>query len=320
MKKKNKKLIIVLVTLAVLLLIGLTVYLVLNFKNENSLTLEENQWIDSNKKNVIDIAVMNDIPVLSYDGKGLVYNFLDYVSDNLSLKFNVISYKLDEISSYDYKIDIVDSPKENDIVLLKDNFVLITKNGVEYNNINEIDNLKIGVLASDKANISSYLNNNNIQYVDYNSYSELKNAISNIESTTDNTQDPNVQVDTTIVPVDGIIISKTIFTKEMIENDYKIAYQFSDLNKYFVLTMNGSNVLNSILNKNYSTWKAEYYDESYNNSLLENYYKFKKLSDVDQKNLKSKSYVYGFINYGIYNYLDGDEISGLSGLILKDFN
>ena len=54
--------------------------------------------------------------------------------------------------------------------------------------------------------------------------------------------------------------------------------------------------------------------------MLADYYRFKGLSDVEQKTLKSKNYVYGFINYGIYNYLDGREINGLNGIILKDFN
>ena len=313
MKKKKKKIIIIFSVIIALIAIFLIGYFILDSRGNNSLTLEENQWVDTNKKNVIDVAIMNDIPILSYDGKGMVYDYLDFVSDELSLDFNIISYKLDGTSSYDYKMDIVDTPKENDIVLLEDNLVLITKTGVEYKDLSEIDNLKLGILATERAKIANYLVGINIELVDYNTYSELKNSISN-NTVVDTTTDVSVPI------VDGIIISKASITKEIIESDYKISFEFNDLDKYYVLSMNGNNILNSILNKKYNNWKKDNYETSYNNNLLDNYFSFKKVSDVEQKNLKSKSYVYGFINYGIYSYLEGDKISGLSGLILKDFN
>lgn len=306
MKKKKK---IILIISVILILLGLILcFSLINFKDENSLTLEEDKWIEENKYNVIDISVLNDIPVLSYDGDGLVYDFLDYVTDNLSLKFNVVPQKLDTTSEYEYKMDIVDNPTNNDIVLLKDNMVLVTSGETEYSDINEISNLKLGIISSDKALLSDYFIDKGVEFVEYNTYSELKKSLTVQQSEVES--QPVVQ---------GIIISKTLFTKELIESNYKIAYQFNDLNKYFVLTFS-NNVLNNILTKNYNTWKKENYSISYNENLLEDYFNFKSISDVQQKNLSSKSYIYGFIDYGIYNYLDGDKISGISGLILKGFN
>ena len=113
---------------------------------------------------------------------------------------------------------------------------------------------------------------------------------------------------------------KSLYTKELLENSYNISYQFNDLNKYIILKTSGDKNLNSILFKLYNSWKNENYETKYNENLLTDYFKFKNISDVEQKNLKSKKYVYGFINYGIYNYLDNNKISGLSGLLLKDFN
>ena len=57
-----------------------------------------------------------------------------------------------------------------------------------------------------------------------------------------------------------------------------------------------------------------------NKNLLNNYFGFRKMSDTEQKKLQSKSYVYGFINYGIYNNLNRKKISGFNELVLKDFN
>lgn len=311
MKKDKKKLLITIISVCLVGLIILLIYFMINFKNKNSLTLSENKWIDSNKYNIIDISLMNDVPILSYDGDGLVYEYLDYVTKKHSLKFNVVTYKSDGVSDYEYKMNIVDNTSDNDIVLLKDNMILVTNENTEYRNIDEIDNLKIGILSNDKSTLEKYFSGKNIEFIVYENYSELKNSM--VENKTNIKEDLSVNID-------GIIILKTIFTKELIENDYNVSFQFNDLNKYIVLNTNGPTELNSILNKSYNTWSEENYNEIYNTSLLDNYFKFKNISDVDQKTLKSKSYVYGFVNYGVYNYLENNKISGLSGLILKDFN
>ena len=58
MKKNNKKVIIIIVSILVVLSIVGLVFLLVNSKNSNTLTLEENKWIDSNKQNVIDASLI----------------------------------------------------------------------------------------------------------------------------------------------------------------------------------------------------------------------------------------------------------------------
>lgn len=312
MKKKKKRIILIPIILVIVVLVSVIVFLNIKMDRSNLLTLEENKWIDENKYNVIDIGLFNDIPLLSYEGEGILYNYLDYITDNHSLKFNVVSYKLDNTIEYNYKMDIVDTVAENQIEILKDNMVFVTADNIQYTNAGEINNLKIGVLSKDKEKIANYLNNPTITYVEYNTHEELKNAI--ITTKTKLSQGDQ------LVDVNGIITLKTLLMKEMLENDLNVSYHFNDLNKYFVLTTNGISELNSVLKKSYNNWKKDNLEENYNEFLLSSYYRFKNISDVDQKTLKSKNYVYGFINYGIYNYLEGNEISGLNGVILKDFN
>ena len=312
MSSKKKKSFIVIV-FGIFLALGALIYLVkFNYKNANTLTLEENKWIDENKYDVIDVAVLNDIPVLSDEGEGIVFNYLDYVTENHLLKFNVISYKLDLTVEYDYQMSIVDEVSKNEIELYKDNLVLLTLNNSRYIDSSHINNLRIGIISSDRQIIESYLNNDGITYVEYDTYNDLKNSIVNAKKAID--------VGDTAYDVDAIIVSKIVATKEIIENNLNVGYQFNDLNKYFVLKTNGDKKLNSIFKKTFNSWKFENYEEQFDEEFLNEYYKFKKLSDVEQKTLKSKNYVYGFVNYGIYNYLDGNEISGLNSIILKDFN
>ena len=311
MKNNKKRIIIISIVLGILLLTAISVYFLLNSRDNNALTLEENKWIDSNKHNVIDIAILNDIPVLSYDGEGIVYNYLDYVTNEQSLKFNVIPYKLDTQVEYQYKMDIVSDTTEEDIVLYKDNLILITTKNTEYTDIKDISNLKIGILSTDKELLTNYFNQNNIQFIEHANYTELKQSlVESIASLSANTE----------AKIDGIVIPKTIITKEIIENNYKVSFHMNDLVKYFVLKTTGDKELNSILKKSFNNWKEDNYDESYNSNLLSNYFKFKNIADTDQKKLQSKSYTYGFIDYGIYNYLDNNKIEGLNELILKDFN
>ena len=310
MKKNNKKIIIVIISILVVLSIASLIFLLVNSRNSNSLTLEENKWIDSNKQNVIDIAIMNDIPVLSNNGEGLVYNYLDYVTEKYSLKFNVIPNKLDNVVDYQYNMDLVSNVTENDIVLLNDNLVLVTPDNKVYNDISDITNLIIGVATIDKEAVSNYLLNNNITLVEYTTYAELKQSMVPVSN-------PN---GTTSTPVNGIIIPKTIYTQEIVQNNYNISYHFNDLNKYFVLKTMGQRELNSILNKSFNAWKEDEYLTSYNTNLLNNYYSFKNITDTDQKKLQSKSYSYGFVDDGIFNILDNDKIKGINELVLKDFN
>lgn len=310
MKKNNKKIIIVIISILVVLSIASLIFLLVNSRNSNSLTLEENKWIDSNKQNVIDIAIMNDIPVLSNNGEGLVYNYLDYVTEKYSLKFNVIPNKLDNVVDYQYNMDLVSNVTENDIVLLNDNLVLVTPDNKVYNDISDITNLVLGVATIDKEAVSNYLLNNNITLVEYITYAELKQSMVPVSN-------PN---GTTSTPVNGIIIPKTIYTQEIVQNNYNISYHFNDLNKYFVLKTMGQRELNSILNKSFNAWKEDEYLTSYNTNLLNSYYSFKNITDTDQKKLQSKSYSYGFVDDGIFNILDNDKIKGINELVLKDFN
>lgn len=305
MKKNNKKGILVTIVVLVILAIVTILYFAFNFKNKNSLNLDENKWINSNKFNVIDVAVLNDIPALSYEGTGVLYEFLDYVTDKTSLNFNAISYKVSNTNDYNYKMDLVTLPGDNDIVLLKDDFVLVTKNNKVFKSLDEISNLKLGVLSQDIEVVSDYFKEKNVELIEYSDYDELKAFSDEKESTSD---------------VDGILILKSLFTKELVEDDSNISFEFTDLNEYFVLTTSGAKELNSILHKSYNSWQEDNFSKAYYESLMNFYFKEKNISDGEQKKLKSKSYVYGFINYGIYNNLKGNKISGLSGLVLKNFN
>ena len=244
MENKNKKTLIIILS-GILLFVAAFIFIFkFDFKNKNVLSLEENKWIDENKYNMVDIAILNDIPILSDEGEGIIYDYLDYVTENHSLNFNVVTYKLDFNVEYDYQMDIVDMVSKNDIEVFKDNLVLLTVNDIQYTDVSEVNNLRIGVLSLDKENIESYIGNN-ITYVEYDSYSDLRNSIVNSKMAIENGESS--------YDVDAIILSRIVATKEIIENELNVAYHFNDLNKYFVIKANGNKELNSILKKSFNS-------------------------------------------------------------------
>ncbi len=303
MKKLNKKVVIIVISLLVLIL-GSVIFLSVSKDKSYSLTLTENRWIDSNKYNVVDISLLNEIPAIAYEGKGVAYDYFEYLEKTYGIKINVVPYKLDENSEAANKTVIKSKISSNDLALLKSNMILLTKDNKKYNSISDITNLTIGIVKDDKDEVSTYLNNDSINYVEYNNYTDLKNALLN-----DNNKGVN-----------SIVILKSFITREIIEKDLVVGYDFSDLSKYITISISEDKTLKSILSKTYNKWSKNNYTEKYNSYLLDNYFEFKNITELDQRNLKSKSYVYGFIDDGIYNKLHGNEITGINALVLKGFN
>ena len=114
---KNKKVIIISIIVALVLIIGFLVYNFLTKEDKiTTLNLFEKQWIENNKNNVIDMSIIDGIPVLSYNGEGIIVDFLNSLNKETSLSFNKISYKLgDEVKS-DYAFKLVDNVIDNNIL------------------------------------------------------------------------------------------------------------------------------------------------------------------------------------------------------------
>jgi len=319
--KKNKKILWFIIIPIILILTIFLSFIIYNiYSDETALSLKENKWIDTNKNNLIDLTLPNDVPIISYDGSGLILDFLKYVENETNLKFNKIANKIDNQNEYNYSIKLVDTSGENDLLLLRDNYILVNNNQTVYNKISDINNLKIGIIATDQERISKYFNNSTIEFVTYNSYSELINALNTpvTEQSTEETLQPEEQ--TTSDGVDTILILKTLYMQNIIQNDtINIAYEFTDLTKDIVFSLNGEEELNSILKKMYIKWSKNNYQTTYNEYLLQQYYIFKSVNDSEQRNIKSKKYVYGFVENGIYNYMDGDDFKGINNIVLKNF-
>lgn len=302
---KNKKIAIISIIIAIIAIIGGITFYILNKQDKNTtLTILEKQWIEDNKNNVIDLSIINNIPVFNYEGKGVLFDFVDSLEKNTGLKFNKLSYNLNEQPSSAYSFKIVDKVEKNDILVYEDNYALLTKNNIKYNNITSIPTMTVGVLASDIGNVGYYLKENpNLTYKTYTDASSLIAAIS-----------------TNVNGVDSIILPKTIYLKYIVENkNLNISYNITEITKSLVLRLGDTKKLNKIIKKYYTKWEKQNYEESYNNSFSSNYFTFKQIYEQEKVNFESKRYSYAFIENAPFDAMVNNRLVGTNYEIIKGF-
>ena len=310
MKKKRKKVnlrkilfIIVPVALAVIL-IAFGVY----SKNKNDkngvFSILEKRWIEKNKSTVVDISVINDLPLFGNEGDGVFFDYLSDFEKETGIKFNMIPYLSSKTASstgYTFEINNKSKLKDNELLFYVDNYVMISKDSEKVKKISDLDNTIVGTLETDLSIVKEYFNNNAIVY---NSYNDI-DAI--IKSLNDN-------------DIKYAVVPNNIYIDKILKNNYYTVFNVSDIYTNYVLSVNGEEkVLNSIITKYYTRWMNEKYNDSYNTRLFELYLKQKGLDEIAKADFTSKDYVYGYIkNVPYENEINGDFI-GYNSELLDDF-
>lgn len=301
----KKKIILIIATVLILLGIGTGVFYYYNRQDERtSLTILEKQWIEDNKNMMIDISIPSGMPIFNYEGEGLINTFLNDLEKDTGLSFNTVSYSYTDDITTNYGFLITDEIKKNDVLVYQDNLSLVKKEKTIYNNLEDIESSKIGVLKSDMENVSYYLSSNKkLSFVSYDSFDELLEDF--------------IDEDTSL---DMIAIPKTIYIQQIIENDLSIVYNINEINKNIVIRLGEEKKLNNILRKYYKKWANRNYDEEFNTYFSNGYFLFKGIDDDAKVKFKSKQYVYGFVNNKPYDYLVNNVLIGINKDILKKFS
>lgn len=300
MKKNNKKLYIIVAIILFVIVISVLLITRIN-TNKTEISLSEKKWIESNKKSMVDIYVMNDLPIFSVDENDIFLTFLDYFEQETGLSFNKVSYSLSsDIPTSDYLFKIVDetdSVGRNDLLFYEDNFVILSKNNKMIQSISKLGSYKIGVLTGDLTSVSEYLTyGNNLTFSNYEDDVKLFNAFKDDE-------------------VNYIIVPKNRYLKEILTNDYYIVYNLSSLSNKYVLSLSNNNTkLNSIFTKLYNKWYKNNFNKYFSKNMNDYYFETK---DIDEKSItafKGKKYIYGYVENSPY------EISNSKGLNLEFLN
>ena len=300
MKKKISWIILALVLIGALAVGG---YFLWNRNENHAFNAEEERWLQSNKSNVVDIYIPRDIASLTYMGKGVFFDFVEQLEKKTEIPFNEVAYEaFGSVEDKTYAIELVEDPSENQLPILEDNYVLITKEKVVYSSLEEIQNQTIGVLNSDLEAIQKHLSGSTITYVPYDTELELMSAF---------------QAEDT--KLSGIIGLKTLYLDDILTNNYFISYQVTDLKKIYVLNLNGEDILNSIVSKTFEEWYQKTFQNSYYTNLLDTYFSFKSITEKEATTLRDKSYVYGFVENGAYDKIVSGELKGINYSLIKTF-
>ena len=78
---KNKRLVIIIIVSLLVLLLG-GYYFITKEDKATTLNLIEKQWIENNKNTVMDIGVINNVPIFNYNGAGVFLIFRKFRKNN----------------------------------------------------------------------------------------------------------------------------------------------------------------------------------------------------------------------------------------------
>ena len=177
---------------------------------------------------------------------------------------------------------------------------MLKKDYVYYNNIEAIKDIKIGVLKSDADYIKGYFNEDkNIEFKSFDTYDALKESFNK--------------------DLDYIMVPKYELTSDILEKNYSVVYEFSDIKKYYGYYMLDDN-FSSVIKKYYNKWQNKKYKNAFNTNLKNTLVKSIKLSEVEQKELTARIYNYGFVNNNPYEIILGGNYGGIVSVYLKNFS
>ena len=302
--KSKKGILISIVVVIALVLVG--VFFFTRQDKETSFTIFEKQWLENNKSKVIDISILKDIPVINYNGSGVLFDFLSDFEDVTGLDLNMIAYQnVDEIKT-DYSFQVVTQRQDNDILVYSDNYALLTNTNIKYNKLSEIHDMVIGVLESDLEKVSNIMDTNNVTFKTYATIDEMTNAII----------DENVENH-----VDAIVLPK-ISNLELIlsNNSLNISYNINEIKQDYVIRLGNDEKLNEILTKYFNKWNSSKYDDSFGKAFSSNYFAFANIDDKGKTLFKSKRYVYGYVENVPYDSLISDDLYGINKAFLENFS
>ena len=297
----NKKIgIIAIVVILILSSIGVVRFFTKE-DQKTTLTVIEKKWIEDNKNKVIDFSALNNIPIISDNGSGLIFDFINDLENDTDLEFNKLSYEGNNPQT-EYGLSKKDKINSKDLNLYQDNYVLISKEKKYYTNIDEIKDLNIGVLNGTLKDVEKYLTgSSNLTYKEYNTNDELLTALTNNE-------------------VSAIVLPKLDYLENILTSeDMHIVYNITEYQINYVVTLGNNDKLNKIITKYFNKWKETTLKESVGKHLASTYFTYKEINEKSQTDFRSRRYTYGFVGNAPYDIAINGSLKGFNREIVSDF-
>ena len=294
-----KKIIIAIVSFLLIIFIALIYFY---NKDDYNLNTRDKTYLQSISNDKIDIETISDYPVY----KTVNLELLKYFNAKTSLNFLETSYSKDSTpskNSYRFRtLGISENLSDKDLLLVKDNYVALSKQYTKINTIKDFSSKTVGVLNKDLNDITYYLTRaSNITYKGFDSADELFKSLNDSK-------------------IDFAIVPKTKYLNNILKNKYSINYNFHEFSSKLVFTLSeNDNKLNEIFKKIFKTFMNDKFQNILNQSILEYYKEIANVSDKDITSLTSKTYTYAYVENAPYEIKSKEKIKGINAEILENF-
>ena len=301
MKNKKVNRIVTIVAIIVVFVTGLILFSINFTARDNSYSFLEKKWINDNQNSIKNVSVFVDVPVYGMGGTGIIFDYLDDFSNYSGISFNRISYYVNSdkknISDIAFRVlNCNEEVTDNDILIYKDNYVIIGKNS-EY--IDDINNIKdIGILSNDVGYLSYYFGTD----TNITNYSNYKDLIKDVA---------DEKISYALVP-------NMLNMGNILSNDTHIVYNMDSVYLKYVLTVNDS-TLYSIMKKYYNVYMSKNFQSDYSASFLNVYFNNTGYNDIDRKGYNSRVYNYGYVINMPYENIDNANYVGTISNYLTRF-
>ena len=300
MTKERKKIVLVaIIIISIFVAVGIGTYLILH--DDNKLDVKEKEWIADNSNSVQSVYVVNNIDILGKNGSGVLFDLLDSLKKEYSLDINPITYNTGEQAG-ERAFKITTEVGKNQTVVFKEHFVLVSKNMNSISSLKQLNNVNIGVVASDEGSIKNYLNGINVSILPYESSTKLFEALEQSQDIT-----------YAIVPLEESLSS-------ILTSNYYVDYHISDFNKYLVYEKKDDDVFSSIVSKFIANYLNDGFWDSYNKNQLDTFLSALSVSEKDYMKVTAKPYQYGFLNNSPYEVLTGGSYGGIVSEYISKFS
>ena len=310
MKKKKQKINykrILLITIPIIVILLVIIGIYINNKNNEKgvFSILEKRWIEKNKNSVVDVSILNDIPIFGDEGDGVFFDFLNDLKKETELEFNMVPYSKDKTANnnkYIFETNNKSKLDDNELLFYRDNYVIVSKDNEKIKEYSKLKDVTVGVLETYLMTVKDTLASDNT--VVYNTYNNIKDIVSALN---------NNEIKYAIIPLNTYI-------DKVFSNNYYIVYNIPEIYTNYVLKVNGDEkILNNIINKFYIRWSSGSLNESYNKRLFSLYFEEKDIDDVTKADFLSKEYVYGYIKNLPYESKVNDEFIGFNSEMLDEF-
>lgn len=294
-----KKIIIAIVSFLLIIFIALIYFY---NKDDYNLNTRDKTYLQSISNDKIDIETISDYPVY----KTVNLELLKYFNAKTSLNFLETSYSKDSTpskNSYRFRtLGISENLSDKDLLLVKDNYVALSKQYTKINTIKDFSSKTVGVLNKDLNDITYYLTRaSNITYKGFDTADELFKSLNDSK-------------------IDFAIVPKTKYLNNILKNKYSINYNFHEFSSKLVFTLSeNDNKLNEIFKKIFKTFMNDKFQNILNQSILEYYKEIANVSDKDITSLTSKTYTYAYVENPPYEIKSKEKIKGINAEILENF-